>query len=332
MKLFWTKEIIQKEANKYKTRKDFKESCPNAYAGALSRKILDEVCSHMIVLRRKAYTFEDLAGIALLYKSRGNFQQHNSSAYGAALKKNMLDAICQHMEPSATKPYTFEEIHQEAKKFKTRKSFQLNSPAYKAAWRRGILDKVCSHMAKHVDQSGENNSSFKWKNENILKEALQFDTRTDFKIGNPKAYDVAVQRKIMDQVCSHMKKSSIVSKAELELLNKVKEVYSSATTYRKRDVNIIDKPYIKGFYLDIFVPELNKGIEFDGKYHHSFEGLKRSRKSWPDQDILNYHKYKNEYFLSKNISIIHIKEEDWNLNKEACIKQCLDFLYEKPIL
>ncbi len=93
-------------------------------------------------------------------------------------------------------------------------------------------------------------------------------------------------------------------------------------------VKIPNKSYIKGFEIDIFVPELNKGIEFDGKYHHSFEYMRvdPKRAKWSDNDIHNYHEIKDAWFASKGIQILHIKEEDWNKNKELCVKRCLKFL------
>ena len=91
-------------------------------------------------------------------------------------------------------------------------------------------------------------------------------------------------------------------------------------------VKIKIKPHIQRFEIDIYVPELNKGIEFDGTYHHSFDGLRRSRKHWPVKDVKNYHKIKDSWFLSTGIEILHIKEKDWMENKEKCIKKCFDFL------
>jgi len=43
----WTVETIQKEADKYQTRKEFKKGSPNAYQAACNRKIMDNVCKHM---------------------------------------------------------------------------------------------------------------------------------------------------------------------------------------------------------------------------------------------------------------------------------------------
>ena len=45
-KPFWTKEMVQKEANKFQTRWEFQRKS-KAYAVAKRRNWLDEVCSHM---------------------------------------------------------------------------------------------------------------------------------------------------------------------------------------------------------------------------------------------------------------------------------------------
>ena len=324
----WTLENLQKEALKYNSPGDFCKGSPNAYNSARSRNLLDQICSHMTRKNRKPYKLEDLRQIALKYDRRGKFGDLDGPAYGAALKMGVLDEICSHMLPPACVPYTVEKIQKEALKFKTRQEFHKGSTAYKAAWKRGILDQVCSHMPKHVDQSGENNGNFKWKNEEIYEVALKYKTRTDFKLGNPKVYDAAVRRGITDLVCSHMKRGANSSKGELELLAIIKEFYPTAGPHRKRDAKIKGKPHMKGFYLDIFVPELNKGIEFDGGWYHDFEGLKRSRasKGWTDEEIANYHRYKDEHYSSKGIKILHVDGDRWGTEKDLIVKECLEFL------
>jgi len=47
---------------------------------------------------------------------------------------------------------------------------------------------------------------------------------------------------------------------------------------------------------------------------------------WSDNDIHNYHQLKDDWFATKDIQILHIKEEDWNVDREGCIKRCLNFL------
>lgn len=80
--------------------------------------------------------------------------------------------------------------------------------------------------------------------------------------------------------------------------------------------------------VDIYIPELKLGVEFDGNYHHSFEYMRGCKKKvkWSDDDIRNYHEIKDTWFLTKGIAVLHIKEKDWLENKQACIQKCLDFL------
>jgi hypothetical protein len=44
------------------------------------------------------------------------------------------------------------------------------------------------------------------------------------------------------------------------------------------------------------------------------------------EDLENYSRLKDEYFLSKGIQILHVKEEDWIANKQSCIDMCLKFI------
>lgn len=121
--------------------------------------------------------------------------------------------------------------------------------------------------------------------------------------------------------------SNIESKAEKELFSIIKAVYPNTKKLRSK-FSIDLKPFIKRFEIDIFVPELKRGIEYDGRYHHSFKKMRadRSKKLWTDEDILDYHGIKDRAFLSIGIQILHIKEEEWKLDKENCIKRCFDFL------
>jgi hypothetical protein len=118
------------------------------------------------------------------------------------------------------------------------------------------------------------------------------------------------------------------SNKEGDLFLSILCIYPSAKKHRDREVKIEDKPHIFGFEIDIFVPELKKGIEFDGAYYHSFNFMRKNHKKskWSDDDIRNYHEIKDSWFLSQGIEIVHIKEEDWDKDKEECIRRCLDFL------
>lgn len=307
--------MIQKEALKYKTRAEFCKDSKSAYNAAITRGILDQICSHMKLQQHKPWTIEEIRAEALKYQTRIEFSK-NSPAYQAAVKRKILDQVCEHMKPRIR---LLEDLMIEALKYNTSTEFYKNNPrAYAIAFKRGILDQICSHMKSKMKY---------WTTKEIYVEALKFNTRVEFQKNNKSAYGAAHRRKILDSVCAHMQPGTSTSSLEKNLFNIIKTHYPDVKKMVDRKVEIKNKPYITGFDIDIFIPELNKGIEFDGRYYHSLAGLKRARPNWPDEDIKNYHKIKDEYFKSKGIEILHIKEEDWLKDPEKEIQKCKEFLH-----
>jgi hypothetical protein len=281
------------------------------------------------------WTIEKLQEEALKYKTRTEFRLKNSGAYQSAQRRKILKQICKHMpknidrkrENSPLFKWTNEKLKLEALKYKTRSEFQkYSSGAYDSAYSRNILNKICEHMPDRIDTKGEKNSTFKWTLEKLQEEALKYKTRQEFKINNMGAYNTARNKKILNQICGHMKRFGTTSLEEESVFYIIKQKYPRAQILKNRKVKIIDKPYIKGFDIDIYIPELKRGIEFDGTYWHSFEGLKRSRKKWPKEDLENYHKIKDDFFKSQGIEILHLKEQEWKDNRENCIEKCFEFL------
>jgi len=50
---YWTKEKCHEESLKYKSREEFRKNHSSAYSASIRNKWLDEICSHMIRLRKK---------------------------------------------------------------------------------------------------------------------------------------------------------------------------------------------------------------------------------------------------------------------------------------
>ena len=92
---------------------------------------------------------------------------------------------------------------------------------------------------------------------------------------------------------------------ELEVLKFIQENYKG----------IIIPGYRNGIEIDIYLPELKLGFEFNGLYWHSEE--------YKDK---NYHLYKTNYFKEKDIRIIHIYEDDWNLRQNIIKSQIKNYL------
>lgn len=99
------------------------------------------------------------------------------------------------------------------------------------------------------------------------------------------------------EVCSICKpKNSFgqqVSKSEKDILRFIKKIYEGKII---ENCNNLIKPY----ELDIYLPDLNLAIEYNGLIYHS--------ELYKDK---NYHLMKTEKCLKKNVQLIHIFEDDW---------------------
>ena len=152
---YWTKEKCLEEALKYKIRSDFYKNGAGAPTVAIENNWMDEICSHMVKLKRKPrgyWTKVKCEEEALKYKTRNEFKE-NSSAYSVACINNWLDEICSHMFKLKIKPngyWTKEKCAKKALKYKTRKKFRKGEGgAYSSAHRNNWLDEICSHMIKN---------------------------------------------------------------------------------------------------------------------------------------------------------------------------------------
>lgn len=279
----------------------------------------------------RTWTNEELKKEALLYDSRTKFARGNPSAYLITRKRNILDNICSHMPIRKDRPIKLTEknIKEKALKCKTKSEFKNKYPsAYVKASLLGILEQVCSHMPRDM-KIGKKPHNFKWTKKKLKRIFGKFDSKENLRQENEGAYQSALTNGFLEELTSHMKKSSNISNPEIDLLKIIKMQYPSAKKLRDYKVKITNKPYISRFEIDIFIPELNKGVEFDGKYWHSFEVMRKDKrkKTWPNKDIKDYHKIKDDYFQSVHgIEIIHIKEEDWGKNKNICVEECFNFL------
>ena len=92
---------------------------------------------------------------------------------------------------------------------------------------------------------------------------------------------------------------------ENELYLYIKDIYGGEVIQSYRDV----------FEIDIYLPELNIGFEFNGLYWHS--DSKKDK---------NYHLDKTNYFKDRDIRIIHIWEDDWTFNRDIIKSQINNWL------
>ena len=91
---------------------------------------------------------------------------------------------------------------------------------------------------------------------------------------------------------------------ETDIFNYILSIYSGDIISNYRD----------GLEIDIYLPELKIGFEFNGLYWHSDE--------YKDK---NYHLNKTNYFKDKDIRIIHIWEDDW-IDRKDIVKSMISNL------
>ena len=113
--------------------------------------------------------------------------------------------------------------------------------------------------------------------------------------------------------CPHCFKARY-SKGEKEVVSFVKSIYGGEILENHKGLF----PSHKQMELDIFLPALNLGIEFDGTYWHSDKFLRN----------IENDKMKNQLCEEKGIRLIRVKEEDWANNREQVEKQIREVIEE----
>lgn len=116
--------------------------------------------------------------------------------------------------------------------------------------------------------------------------------------------------------CSHS--ISRQQKEIHEYLNKV---------FPQLQIILNDTQTIKPMHLDIYIPELKIGIEYDGEYWHYSE--------WAIKNgSLERMNRKNKICKDKYIILLHIREKNWNKDKEEELNKIINKIirkYEKYI-
>lgn len=122
-------------------------------------------------------------------------------------------------------------------------------------------------------------------------------------------------------------KPSHTSKGEIEVYNFIKEIY-------KGKIIQSDTKILNGKELDIYLPELKIGIEFDGIFWHMDSRFynemdynkvlhKTAKELWEKDE------QKNILCENNNIKLLRIKEYDWKTNKNLQKEVLKNFILNK---
>lgn len=103
--------------------------------------------------------------------------------------------------------------------------------------------------------------------------------------------------------CGICAEESFTSKGEKEILEYINSIYSGTILSNDR-TQILNPKTNLYLELDIWLPEINKAIEYNGQYWHRKKYVK-----WKDN-------YKRQYCIDNNIDLLIIDHEKWIKNKD----------------
>ena len=205
-KNFWNNiDNCKNAALECKTRNEFKKKYDAAYDKSCKNKWLDEICIHMIEIKKPDKYWDDknkCRNAAFECKTRKEFSVKYSDAYMKSRKNKWLDEICSHMiEVQQPDHYwTKEKCRSLSLLCSTKKEFRSQ---YYAAYRAAALkkywiDEICSHMVELKKPAGY------WTKERCKEEALIYKTKSDFLRNSSVAYMVSNKNCWSNEICSHM--------------------------------------------------------------------------------------------------------------------------------
>lgn len=152
----WTFETCKKEALKYKTRSEFMDNSPGAYAATRENNWM-QICDHMVYRKvpKGTWTYESCKQAALQCKSRSEFCLKAPGAARKAQKEGFYEEIVSHLKKWESRiKWTYESCKQAALQCKTRSEFNLKAAgAAKKAHREGFYKEIVSHLKKRVSKS-----------------------------------------------------------------------------------------------------------------------------------------------------------------------------------
>jgi len=133
----------------------------------------------------------------------------------------------------------------------------------------------------------------------------QYETKDTYEIAKEMNIGHTTVIRYMEHHNIRRDKHYYVSKGEKEVRDYINSIYNGKMVLNNKTV-------IYPYEIDIFLPDLNIAIEYNGDYFHK-EG---------EMKPVGYHQMKTALCESHNIKLIHIWEKDWK-NNNSTIKELL---------
>lgn len=269
---YWTAENIQAAAAECATRTEFSKKFPAAYSDANAAGILDTVCAHMLVARKR-WTRAECHQEALKYRTKTEFDRA-SSASQYARKQGWLDEICGHMvcglqvRSDRNRKWTEKAIREAAAQCKTRNEFyQKHTAAARVATKLGIYEEICAAFPVLHES---------WTPELVAARAARHSSLAEFYTADPRAYEAMLRHGLEGTAGAHLRRRDPSAMDTIYLWEAVGETYNGKKVYKlgvtsqrcgnKRVVEVACRAGVESrllvarFLGDWYVPELEKRL------------------------------------------------------------------------
>jgi len=296
----YTLESITIEAQKYSFRKEFEQNARPYYAAAHRNGWLNQVCQHMQQTVTN-WTKDLVLSKTVEADNISDFIQKYSGAYKHAVSNGYLKEL-KSAFPSGpkiphNKKWTKESVLDIAKQCESYTTFRKTyRHAYMYASKVSMLPEVQAIIPKAPREPVNK----KWSFDLCVDKMAECKTRNEFNKKYSGAAKYLSDRGLVDQAFSaaNIGYATGTSECEAELLEWVRSLGINAVNRKK---------FGRELEIDIYMPDLNIGIEYNGLYWHSEATGKGP----------SYHINKNKLAKSNGIKqVIHIFEDQWRERKD----------------
>lgn len=261
---------------------DIKKKVKSIY-NSRTEKEKEIILNKRINTVKEKYGVDNVSKLDYIQNKRVESFKVNIEKWKESYKKSSLERY------GVEHPWMSDEIHN-----KTIKKFYEN-------YENRIINKLSksSYNDTFVEFNFNNNKRIKLKCDNCNKEYLIEDYNFYFRVSND--YEICTN-------CNPIGSNYNVSNMELQLLNFIKNNYDGEILSNVRDI-------INPYEIDIYLPDLKLGFEFNSLYWHSELNKKK-----------DYHYIKSEMSMVNNIQLIQIWEDDWVYNNDIVKSMILNKL------
>ena len=210
----------------------------------------------------------------------------------------------------AFKKYCVEHANESRKEWSDSKGFGKNG--FDHSWRSGLTKETNESIARQSEKvSGLNNPSFLSEDQfdeklaYLLKNSIQLNLKYNEYVSNTQGVNakcLSCSRIIIKKFCNLIDSPTCPScwsgksREEQEIYNFVLSLGCNA---KRNTKEVIEKE------LDVYIPEKNFAIEYNGLYWHTEDKVGKS-----------YHADKTDLCHEKNIQMMHIFSDEWHEKKD----------------